>query len=640
MQDTIAISVVFFPLLAGIINGVFGHCYSKNTASLIASAFLVLSAIFASYIFYYTGLNEEILHILLVKWFTIAGIDINWAIYVDQLTCIMFIVVTYVSAIVHIYSIGYMSDDHNLAKFLSFLSFFTFFMLALVSADNFLQLFFGWEGVGLCSYLLIGYWYTKPSANDAAIKAFIVNRVGDFAFILGIILLAIYTEAIDFTSVFAKAKELTEPQFSVFNHTFTILDAICLLLFIGCMGKSAQIGLHVWLPDAMEGPTPVSALIHAATMVTAGVFLVARCSYLFEYSSVVLNIVAIIGAITCLMAATIAIAQSDIKKIIAYSTCSQLGYMFLACGVSAYQAAIFHLTTHAFYKALLFLSAGSVIHACHEQDIFKMGGLRKKMPITYLNFWLGSLAIIGIFPLAGFYSKDAILESAYLAGDIGQMVYTIGIIAAILTAIYSIKIIILTFHGVTRLDQKSFEHVHESGAVMNLPLFLLGIGSVFAGIIGHYLLSMDAMHGFFRKSLFFQEKHAHQELALWVQFLPLIVGVTGLFLGITAYRDKLYLAISKWFNLLEKLFSNKYYFDEIYNFIIVKPIGILSKLTNLFDQKAIDGFGPTGFARLTRIFGWGVSQIQTGYIYNYALYMILAIVICITYLVINFIKVV
>ena len=396
--------IIFLPLISGIFNGVFCKKLSNNQASFTAIIPIILSAVCASYVFVVAGINKETIHIIITKWINIELVSVSWAIYVDQLTAIMFILVTFVSAIVHLYSLGYMKDDKNLPKFLSYLSLFTFFMLALVSADNFLQLFFGWEGVGLCSYLLIGYYYQKDSANNAAVKAFIVNRIGDFAFIMGIVITLIYASTVEFSGVFAQSQDLANTAITILGYEFKVLDIICLMLFIGCTGKSAQIGMHVWLPDAMEGPTPVSALIHAATMVTAGVFLIARCSFMFEYSPNVLAIITVVGAITCLFAATIAIAQTDIKKIIAYSTCSQLGYMFFACGVSAYQAGIFHLVTHGFFKALLFLSAGSVIHSASEQEIFKIGGIWQKMPITYANFWVGSLAIIGIFPLAGLLS--------------------------------------------------------------------------------------------------------------------------------------------------------------------------------------------------------------------------------------------
>ncbi|XVN43287.1 MAG: NADH-quinone oxidoreductase subunit L [Candidatus Rickettsia vulgarisii] len=632
MFTNAAVLMIMLPLISSITNGLFRNCLTKRQASIISSGAIVLSALLSILIFYNCGINNKIIHIILAKWLAISNIQIYWAIYIDQLTAIMCIVVTMVSAVVHIYSLGYMEDDEGINKFLSFLSLFTFFMLALVSADNFLQLFFGWEGVGLCSYLLIGFWYKKESANKAAIKAFVVNRIGDFAFILGIITIIIYFQAADFSTVFNKVESLSS---NILGLEASIIDIACMLLFLGCMGKSAQIGLHVWLPDAMEGPTPVSALIHAATMVTAGVFLVARCSYLFEYSPCILQFIAIIGGITCLFAATIAVMQNDIKKIIAYSTCSQIGYMFLACGVSAYNAGIFHLVTHAFFKALLFLSAGSVIHACHEQDITKIGGIKEKMPFTYCNFLIGSLALISIYPLAGFYSKDAILESAYSSGGLGKIVFAIGIIAAVLTAIYSMKIIMLVFHGETRLSRENFEHVHESPKIMNLPLSLLILGSFCSGMIGYYILSMDKPNGYFVDSIF--NIHIYKKLAihppLYIQLLPLIVGIAGIIWGICLYKEN---KEKGQINFIKKLLLNKYYFDEIYNVIFVKPLNKLSKIFNVTDQRCIDRFGPNGFAVATNCFSKVVSKLQTGYIFNYTVYIAVFMVVCITFFILNF----
>jgi NADH-quinone oxidoreductase subunit L len=633
MLQTLTKLIIFLPLISGIFNGIFCKKINNYSASLIASIAIILSAICASYIFIIAGIDAKPIHIILTKWMNVDSVSINWAIYVDQLTAIMFILVTFVSAVVHVYSLGYMTDDKNLPKFLSYLSLFTFFMLALVSADNFLQLFFGWEGVGLCSYLLIGYYYEKDSANDAAIKAFIVNRIGDFAFIIGIVLMAIYASSIEFVSVFAQSQNLAQMNLSILGHDFATLDVICLMLFIGCMGKSAQIGMHVWLPDAMEGPTPVSALIHAATMVTAGVFLVARCSFMFEYSPNILALITVVGAVTCLFAASIAITQTDIKRIIAYSTCSQLGYMFFACGVSAYQAGIFHLITHGFFKALLFLSAGSVIHAAHEQEIFNMGGLRSKMPMTYANFWVGSLAIIGIFPLAGFYSKDLILESAYMGGDVGYFAFILGIIAAILTAIYSLKIIMLTFHGPTKLSKSVFEHAHEAPSIMNVPLLVLVAGALFSGMIGYYILAINNPLGYFSGSIFNLNISAHEEhVSVIIQLLPLIVGITGIMLGVYFYSSRRNgdSDIVRPFKFIYCLLKNKYFFDEFYDKTFVKFTNSLSKWSGCFDVRVIDRFGPNGFGYVTRSFSWAVCQFQTGYIYNYALYVILALVVCIT----------
>lgn len=623
--------IVFLPLISGSVNGIFCKKFSNQTASIISSGAIVIAAICAVFVFNKAGIEQDAIHIILTSWININSINVSWAIYVDQLTAIMILLVTSVSAVVHIYSLGYMSDDKNLPKFLSYLSLFTFFMLALISADNFLQLFFGWEGVGLCSYLLIGYYYEKASANNAAIKAFVVNRVGDFAFIIGIVMIALYTGSLDFEHVFVLAENLAQTDLEILGMNFIVLDVICLMLFLGCMGKSAQIGMHVWLPDAMEGPTPVSALIHAATMVTAGVFLVARCSFMFEYSPSVLQFITIIGGVTCLFAALVAIAQTDIKKIIAYSTCSQLGYMFFACGVSAYHAGVFHLVTHGFFKALLFLSAGSVIHACHEQDVFKMGGLRKKLPITYANFWIGSLAIIGIFPFAGFYSKDLVLESAYAVGGVGLLAFVLGIIAAILTAAYSLKIIVVTFHGKTKLSKKAFDHAHESPKIMNVPLLVLVAGTLFAGMFGHYILNISNPNGFFAGSIFNLNigEHDHH-VSLGIQLLPLIVGISGALFGIYVYSSNISEKIASKMKYTYCILKHKFFFDEVFDRIFVKTTKHLSNWSRKFDIKIIDRFGPNGFSLTARGFSWCMCQIQTGYIFNYAFYIIFAIVVCIT----------
>jgi NADH-quinone oxidoreductase subunit L len=632
--------IIFLPLISGVFNGIFCKKLSNNQASFTAIIPIILSAAFASYVFVGAGINKETIHIIITRWINIGSVSVSWAIYVDQLTAIMFILVTFVSAVVHLYSLGYMKDDKNLPKFLSYLSLFTFFMLALVSSDNFLQLFFGWEGVGLCSYLLIGYYYQKDSANNAAVKAFIVNRIGDFAFIIGIVIMLIYASTVEFSGVFSQSQDLARMIITIFGYEFKVLDIICLMLFIGCTGKSAQIGMHVWLPDAMEGPTPVSALIHAATMVTAGVFLIARCSFMFEYSPNVLAIITVVGAITCLFAATIAIAQTDIKKIIAYSTCSQLGYMFFACGVSAYQAGIFHLVTHGFFKALLFLSAGSVIHSTSEQEIFKIGGIWRKMPITYANFWVGSLAIIGIFPLAGFYSKDLILESAYMASGVGMFAFILGILAAMLTAIYSLKIIMVTFHGKTRLSEDVFNHAHESPKIMNTPLFVLVAGALFSGMLGYYILAIESPVGYFSGSIF-NLKTAYNEhhVSLLIQLLPLIVGVIGSIIGIYCYKGNIYQKISNKFNLIYCVIKNKYFFDELYDKMFVRFTKALSCLFGYFDIKIIDRFGPNGFAHLTRGISWCVCRLQTGYIVNYVLYIVFALVLCITIFVFRYLPV-
>ncbi len=599
---------------------------------------MVVTAILGILIFKNHINTPHIEHVILAKWFSLYGHDVNWAVYVDQLTALMFMVVTVVSAIVHIYSLSYMEEDENLPRFMSFLSLFTFFMLLLVSSDNFIQLFCGWEGVGLCSYLLIGFWYTKPSACAAAEKAFIVNRVGDFGFILGIVLIVYYCHSVNFSDVFVRGEGLSAVY--LLDLHFSVIDVICFLLFIGCMGKSAQIGLHVWLADAMEGPTPVSALIHAATMVTAGVFLVARTSFLFELSPIVLQIVAWVGGVTCLFAASIAIMQNDIKKIIAYSTCSQLGYMFIACGVSAYSAAIFHLATHAFFKALLFLCAGSVIHATHEQDITKLGGLRRKLPYTYCLFWLGSLAIMGIFPFAGYYSKDMILESAFIAREtMGDGIFVLGIVAAFFTSLYSLKIIMLVFHGSSHLPRDALDHAHES-KIMITSVLPLAVGAVLAGAYGHYFMHIGEPGNYFGESIAAGSFIKHGEISPYIQFLPLIVAACGAGLALYIYRkaSRKSQDVSGSFSWLKNLLANKYYFDEIYDTYLVKKVEMISLRCWNFDINIIDKYGPEGATRLVQSLSCVARKIQSGYIFNYALVMLLGVIIIMSLYLISYIS--
>ena len=638
-MDSILTISLFLPLISALINGLFCRRISNRNAGFIASICLSLAAISSLWLFVHCAINKNILHIVLLEWLNLSEISVNWAIYMDQITAMMFLLVNIVSCVVHIYSLGYMEDDKTLPKFLAYLSLFTFCMLSLVSADNFLQLFFGWEGVGACSYLLIGYYYYKDSACDAAIKAFIVNRVGDLAFIIAIFMIVIYAGSLDFEDVFILGTHLAQMNLgSFFGLDLTLLDVLCLLLFIGCMGKSAQIGLHIWLPDAMEGPTPVSALIHAATMVTAGVFVVCRCSFLFEYSQITLNFITIIGAVTCLFAALVAIAQKDIKKIIAYSTCSQLGYMFIACGSSAYQAAMFHLFTHGFFKALLFLSAGSVIHATHEQEITKMGGIAKKLPFTYANFWLGSLAIMGIFPLAGFYSKDMVLEHAYMNGDLGRFAFNLGIFAAILTAIYSMKIIYLTFHGRTKLSQEQYAHVHESPLIMNMPLMLLVLGSVASGMFCYYILQIGNPYGLFSNAIFILPKEA-KHVPHIIELLPMLVGLVGMVIGLVVYGRKMHKPLAKHFSIIHKLLQGKFFFDEIFQHIFVRFTYYLSHLSNICDKNVIDRFGPHGSSFIVRSVAGMVAKIQTGYIFNYATYIIFSLIICLTFFIVQYIRI-
>lgn len=642
---------VFLPLFGFLFSGIFSRIFAKNFADkfsqIFTSVLLVASAICALLIFADVSRHQTNEIITIISWISSGDFSANWSLKLDSLTAIMLVVVTVVSSLVHVYSIGYMHEDKSIARFMSYLSLFTFFMLILVVADNFLQLFVGWEGVGVASYLLIGFWFKKQLANAAAIKAFVANRVGDFGLIIAIALIYMTFGTVEYASVFSEIANHVNDKFMLFGTEFRSIDAICILLFIGAMGKSAQIGLHVWLADAMEGPTPVSALIHAATMVTAGVFLVARCSPLFEFSPSALMMVTLVGAITALFAATIAITQNDIKKIIAYSTCSQLGYMFFACGVSAYSAAIFHLATHAFFKALLFLGAGSVIHAMHhEQDIRKMGGTWKKIPFTYAMMWIGSLALAGFPPFAGFYSKDVILEAAFMAhSSFGKLAYAMGITAAFLTAFYSWRLLFLTFHGKTRADHHTFDHAHESPKSMLIPLFVLAIGSIFAGFFGSEIFQMvSAENNFFANSIFVAEARAElleeiHHAPILVKFSPLIVGIIAIFLAYIFYLKKTNLPkiFAEKFRLAYKISFNKWYFDEIYEAALVKPVKRIGDfLWRVFDVKIIDGFGPNGVANLCKKMSAKVSQLQSGYIYNYCLWMVLGLIAATFFLISSF----
>lgn len=640
---------IFLPLISFLISSFVGRFTTKNKAiadkfsQYFTSFLMILSALFSIIVFIDFFQNKQTQSITLLPWISSGNLAVNWSIYLDSLTATMLVVVNVVSCLVHIYSIGYMADDKSINRFMSYLSLFTFFMLILVSADNFLQLFVGWEGVGLASYLLIGFWFKKQSANAAAMKAFIANRVGDFGLIIGLALIFLTFGSFEYSVVFSQVENFLYDRTELLNFSFVTIDLICIFLFIGAMGKSAQIGLHVWLADAMEGPTPVSALIHAATMVTAGVFLVARCSPIFEYSELALNLVTIVGATTAIFAATIAVTQNDIKKIIAYSTCSQLGYMFFACGVSAYSAAIFHLATHAFFKALLFLGAGSVIHAMHhEQDIRKMGGIWKKIPITYAMMWIGSLALAGFPPFAGFFSKDVILEAAFMShSKYGQFAFVLGLMAAFLTAFYSWRLLFLVFHGKTRADKKIFDHAHESPFSMQLPLYILAAGSVLAGYIGMHNLSFVAAEGNFfdnaitvlsQRSDLLEEIHHTPTL---VKLSPLIVGILAITLSYIIYIKNTDLAakIAKKLALFYKISFNKWYFDEIYNFIFVNPVKKFGDfLWRAVDMKIVDGV-PNGLASISRFFSAKISKIETGYIYSYSTWMILGLILILFFIV-------
>ncbi|MFY8169479.1 MAG: NADH-quinone oxidoreductase subunit L, partial [Candidatus Fonsibacter sp.] len=593
--------ILFLPLLGSFISAFFYKKIGDRTCQIITSAFVVTGAILSSIILLETIKTGKVYEYPILNWITSGSLKLHWSIYVDSLTAVMLVVVNSVSALVHIYSIGYMSHDPHKPRFMSYLSLFTFMMLSLITADNFLQLFFGWEGVGLASYLLIGFWFKKESANNASMKAFIVNRVGDLGLLIAMFLIFKTFGTLTFSEVFAQAADQSKNSIKIFGGEYNLITTICVFLFIGAMGKSAQILLHTWLPDAMEGPTPVSALIHAATMVTAGVFLVARCSPLFEYSQYALNLVAFVGATTAIFAASIAIVQTDIKRIIAYSTCSQLGYMFFAAGMGAYNVAIFHLFTHAFFKALLFLGAGSVIHAFHdEQNIEKMGGVWKKIPLTYALMLIGTLALTGFPLLAGFYSKDAIIESAYFSKSLfAGYAFVIGLTTAFITSIYSWRLIFKTFHGKYN-NTMSFEKVHESGLVMLIPLFLLAIGAIFSGYVFHGIFIGENTQ-FWGKAIFFLKQTAHGHPPLWLLILipTLVISAIPLsFILFLKRKDIVEGFINNnrpFYNFLVK----KWYFDELYNLIFVKSFrGIGTFLWKRGDVKTIDAYGPDGVAKV------------------------------------------
>tara|TARA_A100001037_G_scaffold56838_1_gene49155 strand:+ start:2729 stop:4660 length:1932 start_codon:yes stop_codon:yes gene_type:complete len=630
----IYILAIFLPLFGAAIAGFFGPWIKNKGAQFITCSSLLLSAIFSLIILNDVALQHETKNIQLFSWVLSGSFEVNWALKFDTLTAVMLVVVTVVSCAVHFYSIGYMHHDPSEPRFFSYLSLFTFFMLMLVTSDNFLQLFFGWEGVGLASYLLIGFWYEKPSANAAAIKAFLVNRVGDFGFALGILGVFLLYGSVDFETVFGATPGKSAATMEFLGGEWHALTVLCLLLFIGAMGKSAQLGLHTWLPDAMEGPTPVSALIHAATMVTAGVFMVARLSPMFEYAPFALNVVCVVGASTAFFAATIGLCQNDIKRVIAYSTCSQLGYMFFACGVSAYAAGIFHLFTHAFFKALLFLGAGSVIHAMSsEQDMRKMGGIWRQIPLTYTMMWIGSLALAGVPFFAGFYSKDMILESAFAAQTgVGTYAFWMGMMAAIMTAFYSWRLLFMTFHGEPRADEKTMAHVHESPKVMTIPLIILALGALFAGFIGYDAFVGDGMREFWGKAIHVLPTNtaildAHY-VPLWVKLGPVIVGLLGIALAYYMYikRKDIPAKLTKLFPQLYLFLYNKWYFDELYDRIFVRPAKYIGEgLWKEGDGALIDGIGPDGISSLIRNLAGRISQLQTGFVYHYAFAMLIGV---------------
>ena len=633
-------ALVFLPLLGSIISGFFGRYIGDRNSEIVTSLFVTISAVLSLIIFYEVTINNYENNLVIITWINSGLLDVNWSIKVDTLSSVMLVVVCLVSSIVHIYSIGYMSHDPHKTRFMAYLSLFTFAMLMLVTSDNFLQLFFGWEGVGLCSYFLIGFWFKKDSANAAAIKAFIVNRVGDFGFALGIFLIFYVFGTVNYDEVFSQIPQSINKEISFLGMNLKVVDLICILLFIGAMGKSAQFLLHTWLPDAMEGPTPVSALIHAATMVTAGVFLVVRCSPIFEYSQIALNIICVVGMTTAFFAATVALVQNDIKKIIAYSTCSQLGYMFFAAGVGAYNVAMFHLFTHAFFKALLFLGSGSVIHSFKgEQDIRNMGGVWKKMPYTWVLMIIGTLALTGFPFLSGYYSKDAIIEFAYLKGNtVGYYAVAVGIFTALLTAIYSWRLIFKTFHGNYENKKLKIETIHESSYVMLLPLTILAFGSIFAGFFFKELfIGYSSSNDFWANSIKFLSPLSAHHPPLWIVYLTPVVVVLSI--PISYYLFLKNKNITNWLvkenKPLYNFLLNKWYFDELYDYLFIRPIKTLGIFFwKIIDIQTIDRFGPDGISSLIKKLSNKAVKFQSGYIYQYAFIMLLGFSAFLTYLII------
>jgi NADH-quinone oxidoreductase subunit L len=646
--------IVLLPLFGALLAMPIGKVAGARASEILTSSFMIIVAVLSWVEFFHItggGIDEVY---TLATWMNVGEFKVSWGLKIDTLTAVMLVVVNTVSCLVHIYSIGYMSHDPHRPRFFAYLSLFTFAMLMLVTAPNFLQMFFGWEGVGLASYLLIGFWFKKPTANAAAIKAFLVNRVGDFGFVLGIMATFVVFGTVEFDAIFDAVHHHENDTLHFLNWDFHALTIICLLLFVGAMGKSAQFFLHTWLPDAMEGPTPVSALIHAATMVTAGVFMVCRLSYMFEAAPIALMVVTIIGATTAIFAATVGLFQTDIKRVIAYSTCSQLGYMFFAAGVSAYPAAMFHLFTHAFFKALLFLGAGSVIHAMSdEQDMRNMGGLGKYILPTYGLMMIGTIALTGLgipftdFGLAGYFSKDAIIETAFASGTVwGGYAFWIGVLAAALTSFYSWRLMFLTFEGTPRASNDVMSHVHESPAVMLVPLVVLAAGALFAGFFFVDLFLGDDLAAFWGAALplsghsgTVEVMHAAHEVKKnnpGVVLAPFVVTIIGLAIAYFYYirhPEKSRKMAEGNNGLLYTFFKNKWYFDELYDLLFVRSLKRLGHfLWKVGDGKIIDGFGPDGISKLVLRGTRRAVQMQSGYLYHYAFAMIVGVAALATYL--------
>jgi NADH-quinone oxidoreductase subunit L len=662
-------AIVFLPLLGFLIVGLFGSALGAKASEYITSGFMVIAAVLSWVAFFSVGMGDgAVFTVPVLRWIDVGALQADWALRIDTLTVVMLVVVNTVSALVHIYSIGYMHHDPHRPRFFAYLSLFTFAMLMLVTSDNLVQMFFGWEGVGLASYLLIGFWYKKPSANAAAIKAFVVNRVGDFGFALGIFGVYVLFGSVSFDTIFANAAsfipaaghaadgattEAVAHGATVLNFLGYALDKqaaltiVCLLLFMGAMGKSAQVPLHTWLPDAMEGPTPVSALIHAATMVTAGVFMLARLSPLFELSATALTFVTFIGAFTAFFAATVGLVQNDIKRVIAYSTCSQLGYMFVALGTGFYGAAIFHLFTHAFFKALLFLGSGSVIHAVSdEQDMRKMGGLRKHIPTTYWMMVIGTLALTGvgipatIIGTAGFFSKDAIIEGAFVAHNaVAGFAFIALVVAAMFTSFYSWRLIFMTFHGEPRASHDVMHHVHESPPVMLVPLFILAAGALFAGVVFHDAFIGETYAEFWKASLFTLPDnhvlHDFHDVPLWVKLAPFVAMIVGFLVAYQFYirSPQTPKDLAAQHRGLYAFLLNKWYFDELYDFLFVRPAKRLGTfLWKQGDGWFIDGLGPDGVSARVVDLTNRVVKLQTGYLYHYAFVMLIGIAALVTWM--------
>ncbi len=632
-------AIVFLPLIAFLIVGSLGRVLGDRPSQWITCGAVITSAVLSLVAFWQVALGGQPVKVEVASWIVSGTFDVSWALRIDQLTSVMLVVVNGVSALVHVYSVGYMSHDPHKPRFMAYLSLFTFAMLMLITADNFLQMFFGWEGVGLASYLLIGFWHHKPSANAAAIKAFLVNRIGDFGFALGIMAIFMVFGSLDFDTVFAATPDQVGKTFHFLSWEWDVMTTICILLFIGAMGKSAQVPLHTWLPDAMEGPTPVSALIHAATMVTAGVFLVARCSPMFEFSTTALMVVTIVGASTAFFAATVGLVQNDIKRVIAYSTCSQLGYMFFALGVGAYKVAIFHLFTHAFFKALLFLGSGSVIHAMSdEQDMRRMGGIYKYIPQTNVMMWIGSLALAGLPIFAGFYSKDAILESAFAAHTgAGQFAFWLGMAAAVMTAFYSWRLLFMTFHGEPRASQEVMSHVHESPWSMLVPLYFLAAGSILSGILFNHYFVGDGHEAFWGQAIFLGPDNnimeAFHHVPAWVKWAPIVAGVVGIAVAWQFYirRPDIPASLAKLHHELYLFLLNKWYFDELFDLTLVNPAKWLGRLLwKGGDGRIIDGFGPDGLSAMVLRVARRASALQSGYLYHYAFAMLIGVAVLVT----------